>query len=55
MSVKDFHDVSAQTIHDPPHRALSRAPAGHNVTMTLLGCAAAAAVLAVLWAFYVYG
>jgi hypothetical protein len=55
MTVKDFHDVSAQTIHDPPHRAMSRAPASHNVTTTLLGFTVAAAVLAVLWAFYVYG
>ena len=54
MNTKDLPRVSAQTVDDPPHRAMSRAPADHNVTMTLLGCAAAAAVLAILWAFYVY-
>ena len=54
MNTKDLPRVSTQTIQDPPHRAMSRAPAGHNVTMTLLGFTAAAIVLAILWAFYVY-
>lgn len=52
MSLKNFSHLAANTIHDPPHRAVSRAPANHNVLMTLLGCMAAAAVLAVLWALY---
>ncbi len=54
MNTKDLPHVSTQAIQDPPHRAMSRAPANHNVTMTLLGFAAAAIVLAILWAFYVY-
>lgn len=55
MNTKDLPRVSTEAIHDPPHRAMSRAPADHNVTMTLLGFTAAAIVLAILWAFYVYG
>jgi hypothetical protein len=54
MTVKDIHNISSQTIHDPPHRAMSRAPADHNVTMTLLGLTAAAIVLGILWVFYAY-
>lgn len=55
MSIKDFGHLSAHTINDPPRHAVSRAPASHNVTMTLLGFAVAVIVLAILWAFYAYG
>lgn len=54
MNTKDLPRVSTHAIQDPPHRAMSRAPADHNVAMTLLGCMAAAAVLAILWGFYAY-
>jgi len=54
MNTKDLPHVSTEAIHDPPHRAMSRAPADHNVTTILLGFAAAAVVLAILWVFYVY-
>ncbi len=55
MTVKDFGHLSAHTINDPPRHAVSRAPASHNVTMALLGFAAAAIVFAILWMFYAYG
>jgi hypothetical protein len=55
MSIKDFPHLSTQTIQDPPHRAVSRAPADHNLAIILLGCAAAAVVLAILWALYTVG
>ncbi len=55
MITKDFNHLSAHTIDDLPRHAVSRAPASHNVAMTLLGFAAAAIVFAVLWVFYVYG
>jgi hypothetical protein len=55
MNVKDFPHVSTRANQDPPHRAMSRAPADHNVAMTLLGCIAAATVLAVLWGLYAFG
>jgi hypothetical protein len=54
MNTKDLPHVSTRAIHDPPHRAMSRAPADHNVTTTLLGFAATAVVLAVLWVLYAY-
>lgn len=54
MTVKDFHSISTKATHDLPHRAMSRAPADHNVTMTLLGLTAAAIVLGILWVFYAY-
>lgn len=55
MNRKDFQRVSAHPYQDPPHRAMSREPAHHNVTMILLGSAAAATVLAILWGLYAYG
>lgn len=55
MIMKDLPRVSTQAGQDPPHRAMSRAPANHNVAVTLLGCAAAACVLALLWALYTVG
>lgn len=55
MNTKDLPNVSTRTTQDPPRRAMSRAPADHNLTTTLLGFTAAALVLAVLWVFYVYG
>ena len=55
MIVKDFPHITPNASHDPPHRAMSRDPGGHNVTITLLGCLAAAAVLAILWGLYAYG
>jgi hypothetical protein len=54
MNTKDLPHVSAQTIHDPPHRAMSRAPADHTMTTTLLGFTAAVVVLAILWVLYAY-
>lgn len=54
MNKKDFPRVSTHPQQDPPHRAMSREPANHNVVMILLGCAAAATVLAVLWGLYAY-
>ena len=55
MNTKEFLHFSAHAHQDPPHRAMSRAPANHNVAMILLGCVAAATVLAVLWGLYAYG
>jgi len=55
MNTKDFPSVSTKANQDPPHRALSREPASHNIAMTTLGLAAAAGVFAILWALYAFG
>lgn len=59
MNTKDFHHdlshASGPGKHDLPHRAMSRAPAHHNLVTALLGTLAAAAVLAVLWLLYAFG
>ena len=55
MNTKDFPSVSTHTTQDPPHRAMSRAPASHNVAMVLLGVTVVAGVFAMLWALYAFG
>ena len=54
-TTNDFSDLSPRTTQDPPHRAVSREPAHHNVTMAALGVVCAAAVLGVMWLFYAFG
>ncbi len=55
MTKTEFHDFSAQTPKDPPHHAMSRAPARHEFTTLALGVACAAGVAALLWGLYVLG
>ncbi|WP_298281381.1 hypothetical protein [Acidocella sp.] len=55
MNIKDFPSVSNRVTQDPPHRAVSREPAHHNVRLAVLGTLCALAVLAVLWALYNFG
>ncbi|WP_297491880.1 hypothetical protein [Acidocella sp.] len=55
MNTKEFSNLTAHTSQDPPHRAMSRAPADYNIAVILLGCVAAAAVLALLWTLYAFG
>lgn len=52
MNTKDLPAVSTQASQDPPHRAMSRAPANHNVMLTALGLLIVAGVFGVLWALY---
>jgi hypothetical protein len=54
MNTKEMPRVSTSGAEFPPHRAMSRAPSDHNVTTILLGCVAAAGVLAILWALYAF-
>ena len=55
MSVKDFPAISTAETPDPPHRAMSREPAHHNVMVTVLGVVCVVVVFGVLWALYAFG
>ncbi len=55
MAVKDFPSLHTREKHDPPHHAVSRAPASHNVTVAVLGVVCVVAVFAVLWLLYAFG
>jgi hypothetical protein len=55
MTTNDFATLSSHEPQDPPHRAASRAPAEHHVTIALAGTVCVACVFAVLWALYAFG
>ncbi|WP_297370844.1 hypothetical protein [Acidocella sp.] len=55
MNTKEFPAVSTRATQDPPHRAISREPAHHNLRLAVLGTLCALAVLAVLWTLYNFG
>ncbi len=55
MTVKDFPTIHTRETQDPPHRAMSRAPASHNVTLAILGVVCVVAVFGVLWLLYAFG
>ncbi|MBB5372531.1 hypothetical protein [Acidocella aromatica] len=55
MTVKDFPTLHTRETQDPPHRAVSRAPASHNVTVAILGVVCVVAVFGVLWLLYAFG
>ncbi|HUM08221.1 MAG TPA: hypothetical protein VLT37_05030 [Acidocella sp.] len=55
MNIKDFQNLHTRETQDPPHRAVSRAPASHNVTVAVLGVVCVVAVFAVLWLLYEFG
>ncbi len=55
MNKNDFPRVMPLEGEEPPHRAISRAPARHNVTVVGLGLAVVAGVFAILWGLYTLG
>jgi hypothetical protein len=55
MTVKDFPSIEPRETKDRPHRAVSRAPARHNVTVAVLGVVCVIVVFGVLWLLYAFG